>query len=413
MDTERIEAALRAGPADEPAYIPGTYTRERLQPLAFVLGGAMVTFAVIVGLVAGMALGLLRGPDASRIGASADLPDNGMLVVESGEFWRADTNPVLLALDPVTGEGRELLECRQECSVWYDAWSPDGQSLLYANGGALYVYDALSDRSRLLAGQEAGAGSWSPNGRQILYESIGRPGGVPSDYFVIDQDGSDERRLDEISGHFTNWNEWTPDGRSIAFFVRTPFGLVGASIAVVDVASGDLRTLATFPVTSACDDHNPTACQHAFAMSPTDASILYATWDPQTNVDTLRVIDAADGRVTESTTWDGSRIDWITWSPDGSRLAMAEGCRVWIMAPNGTDRTLIHEFGNCRTTGRGTWSPDGRLLAAVVNASEDPLASGRLVLLDVQGKSVVATTAIIEDTSFGPSPLGWQPRPRP
>jgi Tol biopolymer transport system component len=411
MDIERIEAALRAGPADEPLYVPGANRRERLQPLAFVLGGAMVTFAVVVGLVAGLALGVLRGPDSTNIGVSADLPGNGMVVMESGEFWRDDTNPVLLALDPVSGDAHQLLECRQECSVWYDAWSPDGQSLLYASGGALYVYDAASGRSRLLVDVQAGNGSWSPDGKQVLYESIGRPGGVPSDYFVIGADGSGNRKLEAISGHFTVWNEWTPDGRSIVFFLQSPYGLSDRSIAVVDVASGTMTKLATFPASSACDDYNPAPCQHAFAMSPVEGRFLYATWDPQTETDTLRVIDARDGRLTGSAAWEGSRIDWISWSPDGARLALAEECRVWTMAPDGSDRQLVHDFGDCWTADRVTWSPDGRQVAVVVTSSNELLASGQLVVLNAEDGSIAATTAIVEDTSFGPAPIGWQPIP--
>lgn len=411
MDIDQIEAALRAGPADEPLYVPAGHRRERLQPLAFVLGTVMVALAVVVGLVAGLALGMFRGPNPENIGASLDLPSNGMLVVESGEFWREGTNPVLLALDPRTGDSRQLLECKQECSVWYDAWSPDGERLLYANGGALYVYDATSGRSRQLVGAEAGAGSWSPDGQQVLYESIGRPGGVPSDYYVIGKDESGARRLDSISGNFTQWNEWTPDGRSIAFFVRSPYGLSEGSIAVVDVASDSLATLATFPVTSACNNGNPAPCQHAFAMSPIEGRILYATWDPQTDIDTLRVVDAMDGTVTGSATWEGSRIDWLSWSPDGSRLALAEECRVWTMKPDGTDRRLIRELDQCLASERGTWSPDGRQLAVVVAATNERVASGRLVILNVDDGSIAATTEIIEDTSFGPAPLGWQPLP--
>ena len=411
MDIERIEAALRAGPADEPLYVPARYRRERLQPLAFVLGGAMVTFAVIVGLMAGLALGVFRESTAPRIGSSLDLPDNGMVVVESGEFWRKDTNPVLLAVDPVTGDAHQLVECNQECSVWYDAWSPDGESLLYANGGALYVYDARSQRSRLLVGVQAGAGSWSPDGQQVLYESTGRPGGVPSDHFVINKDGSGKRKLEAISDHFTQWNQWTPDGRSIAFFVQSPYGLSDGQLVTVDVAAGALRTLATFPVSSACNGHNPAPCQHAFTMSPVENRILYATWDPQTKIDTLRVVDAKDGRVTGSATWEGSRIDWLSWSPDGSRLGFTEGCQVWTMAPDGTDRQRVRDLEDCRTGERGTWSPDGQQVAVVVVANDELLASGRLVVLNVRDGSIAATTDIIEDTSFGPAPLGWQPVP--
>ena len=411
MDPHRIEAALRAGPADEPLYVPARYRRERLQPLAFLLGGAVVALGVLVGLVAGLALGVFRGPNPENIGASLDLPGNGMLVVESGEFWREDTNPVLVALDPVTGHSRELLECKQECSVWYNAWSPDGRRLLYANGGALYVYDATSGRSRQLVGAESGAGSWSPDGQQVLYESIGRPGGVPSDYYVIGKDGSGARRLDSISGNFAVWNEWTPDGRSIAFFYLRSAYATGGAIGVVDVASGDMTTLAEFPNSAECNDYNPVPCQHAFAMSPVEGRILYATWDPQAKVDKLRVIDAGDGEVTISATWYGSRIDWLSYSPDGSRLALAADCRVWTMALDGTDRQLVHDFEDCRTIARGMWSPDGRQLGVVVAETEAPPASGRLILLSAEDGTITGTIDIVADTSFGSGPIGWQPLP--
>ena len=180
---------------------------------------------------------------------------------------------------------------------------------------------------------------------------------------------------------------------------------------MVDVASGSLATLATFPVTSACNNDSPAPCQHAFAMSPIEGRILYATWDPQTDIDRLRVVDAMDGTVTGSATWEGSRIDWLSWSPDGSRLALAEECRVWTMKPDVTDRRLIREFDQCLASGRGTWSPDGRQLAVVVAATNELVASGRLVVLNVDDGSIAATTEIIADTSFGPAPLGRQPLP--
>lgn len=59
MDVERIERALREGPPDEPAYIPGGFRRSSAGVFAFA--AVAVAAALIIGVGVGFTLDALRG----------------------------------------------------------------------------------------------------------------------------------------------------------------------------------------------------------------------------------------------------------------------------------------------------------------------------------------------------------------
>lgn len=67
MDVERIERALREGPADEPIYRPGSHRRARGR-WSLAVGAAVVTAVLLLGVATGVGLGLLREP-APGLGA--------------------------------------------------------------------------------------------------------------------------------------------------------------------------------------------------------------------------------------------------------------------------------------------------------------------------------------------------------
>jgi hypothetical protein len=71
-DVDRIERALRAGPADEPRYIPGTFRNRRPRGyLRSALLAAGVIASVTVGVVIGLGLGAAR-PVGGLIGGPQD-----------------------------------------------------------------------------------------------------------------------------------------------------------------------------------------------------------------------------------------------------------------------------------------------------------------------------------------------------
>jgi hypothetical protein len=67
MDLERIEASLRAGPVDEPLYVPGSFRSDRRWGVAMAFAG--VGAVLVIGIVIGLGVGALRQPTRIDVGA--------------------------------------------------------------------------------------------------------------------------------------------------------------------------------------------------------------------------------------------------------------------------------------------------------------------------------------------------------
>lgn len=85
MNTQRIERALRDGPADEPIYVPGSFRRAVRSGWSWALLVGAVAAAVVVTVAVGLALGMLRGPN---VGAGVDVE---ALHAQLEGNWASDT----------------------------------------------------------------------------------------------------------------------------------------------------------------------------------------------------------------------------------------------------------------------------------------------------------------------------------
>jgi TolB protein len=98
------------------------------------------------------------------------------------------------------------------------AWSPNGKDLAFtADSGDVVVVRADGSGLRVLA-PKGGSPRWSPDGRRIaFYRAVD-----PSEYFedrpctariwIIDSDGTDEHRLDDLADMCDAPPSWSPDG---------------------------------------------------------------------------------------------------------------------------------------------------------------------------------------------------------
>ncbi|MEA3335320.1 MAG: DUF5050 domain-containing protein [Chloroflexota bacterium] len=106
-------------------------------------------------------------------------------------------------------------------------WSPDGQTILFSSGRddadnvQLYVMDADGSNQRrlmsLMPSDQLGA-RWSPNGEWLLFYSNMLVEGSPRfEVYKVRKDGSE---LENISNHPGNnlRPDWSPDGERILFF---------------------------------------------------------------------------------------------------------------------------------------------------------------------------------------------------
>src|SRR5207249_5167920 len=105
------------------------------------------------------------------------------------------------------------------------------------------------------------------------------------------------------------WYQWSPDGRSIAYFDHGVYSSGGA-IGILDLDGHPAaRTLVSFPREDPCNPGwAPLGCVHSVSMSPVDGRIAYATYDPGAAIDTMRVIDPDDGAVTVVARWAATGV---------------------------------------------------------------------------------------------------------
>jgi TolB protein len=127
-------------------------------------------------------------------------------------------------------------------------WSPDGRMMAFVRGihdlQSLWIVNVATGSLSHVSTLPALNPAWSPDGRTIAFS---RPGtlGLDSGIWLVHPDGSGLRRLVSAAVTWDGNISWSPDGRSISFVAPRPTGSPPhVDIAVVNVASGEVRTIA-------------------------------------------------------------------------------------------------------------------------------------------------------------------------
>jgi Tol biopolymer transport system component len=175
-------------------------------------------------------------------------------------------------------------------------------------------------------------GRFSPDGRRIVFlrsqrEWVSAREPTAWDVFLMDSDGSNERRVAQGGFHPT----WTADGRAVIFHRE-------ARVFRYDVASGRETQIfdgrAAIPRLTEIGD---------FELSPDGQRLSFGLRGP---FDGAAVFELATGRLTPLTTEQACEP---TWAPDGHRLVWVEtggkgGTRIMTGAPNGSGRQLFMDL---------------------------------------------------------------------
>lgn len=243
---------------------------------------------------------------------------------------------------------------------------------------------------RLVPGSEP---AWSPDGTRIAFTRTSEDGSTG--IWVVNADGTGERRLTVNPQGADEEPTWSPDGSTIVFS-RSRF----VSTSPDPVASEDLRDLYAVPANGGeprlllggpTDDFSP-------AWSPDGSAIAFSRMvKPLPQIWLVRPDGSEPHRLTSS-----PQGAWRpTWSPDGSMLAFdTAGGGIGLIGSDGSGlRSLDLPTDRVSFPASPAWSPDGSRIAF---SAEDATGTG-VFTVDLDGVDLRRLT----DPALGGSDPSW------
>ena len=269
--------------------------------------------------------------------------------------------------------------------------SPDGQHIAFTALGDVYVKDINAQANKNLTNDVYVDidPTWSPDSKQLAYLSD-KAGNM--DLWVLDVASGESSKLVDLDDDL-GFPVWSPDGQSIAFFVRDARNVWGYGVLhLVNVASGEVTSL---------DNRQ-------FVPSK-------ATWSPDSNLLAVMVLQPYSSRFREGLskimiidtkgevqgyvspeegrTPAMRNINGPVWSPNGSNMAYIQDGTLWQLPvnekgnANGEPISLTTELATAPS-----YTADSKQILY--------LATDTLKLLDLESKQ----TTIIDLN------LNWQPQ---
>ena len=264
------------------------------------------------------------------------------VVVESnrdGQSRGYSVRPDGTRLTPLVSAGRDVVP---------NAVSADGRTIVYhaSRGTGLYVSRAngVGLRRIVSTASEIGGVALSHDGRQLAF--TGRTRGI----WIIGTNGRGLRRL--TSGDMDLVPDWSPAGTALVY-ERNSQDAEGSdrSAIVVQPLRGRPRVVAR----ASTDPNDETVGGPDW--SPDGRWLAYYRGNPDVETTSIWLVRPDGTRRHRVPGGDGP----LAWSPDGSRLAVAQARSVLIV---GTDGRRLRElsFAQLGTATALSWSPDGREL---------------------------------------------------
>jgi Tol biopolymer transport system component len=288
-------------------------------------------------------------------------------------FLRVTPAGTQILIVPSTGGPEHVLgELHDPVSVWMadatqivgslgPAWSPDGESLVVDDGGALYLWPLALGARRQLTQPASGSNDFypaiSPDGRSVAF--VRQTSHSTADLYLAklnDPISTAPRRLTNDKTDIRGI-AWAPDGRSIVFSSERQGSNALWQVFTAENGSdaGRIEAIATNS-TQAADP----------SLSRGSDLLAYTELTQNTNIWRVPVADASHSGNAIRLIASSRRNNSAQYSPDGQQIAfISDRSGSWELWACKADGSAPHQLTNFHGPLLGTphWSPDSRWIA--------------------------------------------------
>jgi Tol biopolymer transport system component len=305
-----------------------------------------------------------------------------------------DSTHTLYRIPALGGTPRKLFETNG--ALYGLDWSPDGESLLYADrrtpDGPFRVVRlslATRDTTVLTAPPASARGDlfprWSPDGRTIAFSRNADMGGHT--LYRMDADGSNPRPLKQGELSIRGL-DWMSDGRHVVYasYQSGTYGLWKVNI--------DNESVSWVP-THAERIYNPTVAVQTGALVYEELTYEKDVWAVDLATDSIAPDGGPPSRpLLTSTRWDCEAY----YRPDGERLVFTSSrsgsLELWMSDADGADPTKLTDFDGA-FVGNPRWHPSGDRVAFFANVD----GQAGVYVMDVPGGAPERVRALEEDAT--------------